>query len=321
MNKLLYLFSVLITSTVYSQSFAPEPGIEGSTAIHKDSSIIMGWASGITIKRGYLDISQPELGFASFGENANGLVAEGDGLAVVSLGDSGVAVLTFDSPIMDGDGPDFAIFENGFADHYMEFAFVEVSSDGLNYYRFPSVSETPLSPQMSNFSFGNCAYIHNLAGKYRQGYGTPFDLNLLSGIEGLDLNNVTHIRLIDVVGSTNEEYGSLDSFGNLINDPYPTAFESGGFDLDGVAVIHSVSLGLQNSSLKIDVFPNPSSGSITIRSASTAEINIVNHTGKIVFVSMIYGDSTLDLDLSNGIYFVRIKNGNNEEITKLILHK
>ena len=30
----------------------------------------------------------------------------------------------------------------------------------------------------------------------------------------------------------------LDSKGNVINEPYPTAFASGGFDLDGVGVVN-----------------------------------------------------------------------------------
>jgi hypothetical protein len=320
MNRL--LVAILLSSSFsFSQSFAPAPGNLGSTAIHKDSSIIIAWATGIELKRGYLDIAQPELGMATYGEEANGLTAEGDGMAVVSLGDSGVAVITFNEAITNGPGPDFAIFENGFADHYMEYAHVEVSSDGVNYFRFPSTSETPLIPQMTNFSFGNCGFIHNLAGKYRQGFGTPFDLEELSGTIGLDVNYITHVRLIDVIGSTNSTFGSEDSFGNPINDPYPTVFESGGFDLDGVAVIHSVPLEILDLFNENVVFPNPSSGTITIRSASEAKISIHDSTGKVISELIHREKLTLDLDLPNGIYFVKIVSEHNQEIIKLILQK
>lgn len=305
----------------FSQSFAPAPGNVGTTAIHKDSSIITGWASGITVNRGYLDIAQPELGFVAYGNELDGLVAEGDGLAVVTLGDSGVAVVTFDAVLFDGPGPDFAVFENGFADHYMEFAHVEVSSDGVNYVRFPSVSETPLTPQMTNFSFGNCAYVHNLAGKYRQGYGTPFDLSELTGISGLDVNYISHVRLVDVVGSTDQNYGTVDSFGNLINDPYPTAFDAGGFDLDGVAAINSMPLSIEENFPQVKLFPNPTSGVFTVKANSSAELIIFDPSGKIIWNSTFYGNMTIDLDLPSGIYFVQTRTQLNEDFTKLVIQK
>ena len=75
----------------------------------------------------------------------------------------------------------------------MEFAFVEVSSDGVNYYRFPATSEIPTATQSDNFTITDCGYVHNLAGKYRVNYGTPFDLADFSGILSLDVQNITHV--------------------------------------------------------------------------------------------------------------------------------
>ena len=54
------------------------------------------------------------------------------------LGDDGSLVLTFPAPIADGAGPDFAVFENAFSTEFLELAFVEVSSDGTNFTRFPA---------------------------------------------------------------------------------------------------------------------------------------------------------------------------------------
>jgi hypothetical protein len=48
------------------------------------------------------------------------------------------------------------------------------------------------------------------------------------------------VRVTDVVGSINPLFGTRDSLGNLINDPFPTATPSGGFDLNGVGVLHAV---------------------------------------------------------------------------------
>lgn len=318
MNKTTF-FYLCFSFSAFSQSFAPAPGILGSTAIHKDSSVIAAWAADITVTRGYLNIADQSLGLASYGVDTDGLVAEGDGLAVVSLGDGGSATLTFNSFVYDGPGPDFAIFENGFVDHYMEFAFVEVSSDGLNYVRFNAISETPLIPQMTNFSFGDCRYVNNLAGKYKQGYGTPFDLNELAGTSGLDINQVTHIRLIDVIGSTNPSLGSLDSQNNLINDPYPTAFESGGFDLDGVAVIHAAPLGLSELNSEILIYPNPSKGEIQLSTSNCDKIEIFDGTGKLVFQSMSTTGRKVETGLCDGLYLVKLLIGNQVKTTKLIV--
>jgi hypothetical protein len=319
MNKLILLL-LLWSTSAFSQNFAPAPGIEGSTAIHKDSSIISGWAVNINLRRGYLDIAEPSLGFASYGIESDGLIAEGDALSVVSLGDSGEAILTFNTAIFDGPGPDFAVFENGFTDHYMEFAHVEVSSDGVNYVRFPSVSETPLIPQMTNFTFGNCGYIHNLAGKYRQGFGTPFDLNELIGTNGLDVNNITHVKLIDVIGSTAITNGSTDASGNLINDPYPTAFDSGGFDLDGIGVIHSAPLEILEVENVLTLYPNPAKGFFKISHENNLSVRILDHSGKTILEPIQHDDQTFLVgDLTPGIYFVEVHTSGKREIHKLIV--
>jgi len=46
------------------------------------------------------------------------------------------------------------------------------------------------------------------------------------------------VKVIDVIGTIDPQYASRDSFGNIVNDPYPTPFGSCGFDLDAVGVIN-----------------------------------------------------------------------------------
>src|SRR5690606_10864157 len=86
-------------------------------------------------------------------------------------------------------------------------------------------------------NYMNARLLNNLAGKYVGGYGTPFDLQEMANISGLDINNITHVRIIDVVGSINGNT-RFDASNRKINDPYPTPFPVGGFDLDAVAVLH-----------------------------------------------------------------------------------
>jgi len=305
MNKLL-IFLMLGTFGVFGQSYAPAPGQPGSTAIHMDSSIIVDWASDVVVTRGPMNILNTAAGLASYGVDADA-VGPADGISAVSLGDSGIAIVTFNSPILNGPGPDFAIFENGFIDHYMELGFVEVSSDGVNYFRFDAVSEIPADTQLTNFSTSNCGYVHNLAGKYRAEYGTPFDLEELTGIAGLDVNNVQFVRIIDVIGSIDTLVGSFDSQANIINDPFPTEFESGGFDLEAVGVIHSF-LGLEEEAfIKVNVFPNPSSGLYRITSSNGFSFMVHSTDGQLV--SSGTGSEINITSEKNGIYFLSIISG------------
>ena len=310
MNKLFLLFLLFSQNIALSQSFAPAVGQIGSTAISKDSSVFIAWATGIEIHRGFKDIAIPTDGFATFGSNSNGLGhAEGNSVDVVSLGDGGSAILTFSAPIKNETGPDFAIFENGFSDNYLELAFVEVSSDGLIFVRFPAVSETPNAAQIGPFEYSDCRYVHNFAGKYRQGFGTPFDLQDLADSSGIDFNAITHIKIIDVVGSINPTYGTFDSQGNIINDLYPTNFESGGFDLDAVGVIHQNLTRINENTLNFSIYPNPVKDFMHIKSDELVSVKIHDVTGRVV----IEFDPALNhqievLALKNQLLFVTVEN-------------
>ncbi len=229
------------TSTALAGPYAPPAGIDGSTAVALHDERIVNWASGVAeLVRGPMDIRNPQLGLASYGSATDVLgPAEGYSFGVVSLGDGGSITLTFPRPITDGPGYDFAVFENGFSETFLELAFVEVSSNGSNFVRFPAVSLTPTTSQIGPWSTLDATNLHNLAGKYGQGYGVPFDLSQLDGhFPLLDIRAVTHVRLIDVVGSIDPLYATLDSLGNVVNDPFPTTFPTGGFDLDAVAVLN-----------------------------------------------------------------------------------
>jgi len=242
MKRIILLVAAAFAPAALAGPYAPAAGLPGSTAIARDSAAIVGWASGYEdLVRGPVDISDIPSGFASFGAGTDALGpadAHVDSLPVVSLGDGGRITLTFANPIANGSGADFAVFENGF-DGFLELAFVDVSSDGTNFFRFPAFSLTPTTSQAPAFGQSiDPTNLHNLAGKYLRGFGTPFDLTDLAGIPGLDINGVTHIRIQDVVGSIDPLYRALDSLGNAINDPWVTPFPQGGFDLDAVGVLH-----------------------------------------------------------------------------------
>ena len=231
---------------VRAGTYDPQVGQPGSLGISYTSPSFREWASSVaSIARGPEDIADPNSPLASFGSPSNALgMASASGGKVVSLGDGGSITLGFATPIADGPGADFAVFENGFLAGssglaYLELATVEVSSDGVHFFRFPDVSQTQATSQVGPFGLLDSTDLHDLAGKYVAGYGTGFDLSELAGVSpDLNVNDVTEVRITDVVGSIDPRYGTRDSLGNLINDPFPTEFASGGFDLNGVGVIN-----------------------------------------------------------------------------------
>jgi hypothetical protein len=323
-KSILILILVFISFKSNAQTFEPAPGNNGTTAIKKDSSIIVGWANGIKLKRGLMNISNPSAGYVSFGTDLNAISPfEINTFEVVSLGDSGVAIVTFDRVIENGFGPDFTVFENSFSDGFLEFAFVEVSSDGVNYHRFPSASQAPIINQFGPFYQSNdCRYYNNLAGKYRGGFGTPFDLEELSGINGLDISKITHVKLIDVIGSIDPNFGSFDSQGKLINDLFPTEFPSGGFDLDAVGVIHQGPLRLEELDLSYSIYPNPAKANLTININQPSQLRVLDVIGNEILIKDIEGNEVLYVsEFNSPILFIELSNKDLFKVEKIILLK
>ena len=167
-------------------------------------------------------ITEPDGPYASFGgdTNAIGPATMDNTMDAVSLGDGGSALVTFERPIRNGEGPDFAVFENSFNDTFLELAFVEVSSDGEHFVRFPATSLTPTDEQVSGAVGGvDATMLNNLAGKFRIGYGTPFDLEELAGSENLDIDSIVYVRIIDVIGTIDPQYATYDAYGPHLHQP------------------------------------------------------------------------------------------------------
>jgi len=326
MKKLLSIIpTVFLMPLIAVAQFAPPAGQLGSTAFPADSSVFVGWATGCTIARGYQDISDPGLGYASVGDST--LVLDKAGInGVVSLGDGGSAVVTFESPITNGTGWDFAVFENSFSDTFLELAFVEVSSDGVNFYRFLATSNTQDTLQIDGFGIIDATKINNFAGKYRAGFGTPFDLEELNNIPQLNINTITHVKIIDVVGCIQAEYASYDINGKKINDPWSTPFPSSGFDLDAVGVIHQLpqSISTNDFSNQIHIYPNPVSDYLIIEKNGISEMNftISSFSGQIIAQAEISGKyhRLNTQQIPNGIYLVTLQADKNKVTKKIVIN-
>ena len=307
-----FIIFFLFSSLISNAQFPPAVGQPGTTAMYMDSTAFISWATTCQVTRGFVNIEDTTILYNGKNRASYGTEADALGLAdnaVVSLGDGGSATLTFANPITNGTGFDFAVFENSIDGSFLELAFVEVSSDGINFFRFPAISYTQTSAQTGTFGSTDPTKINNFAGKYKVLYGTPFDLDTLKGIPGLDINKVTYVRLVDVVGDIHSPYASYDCLGNIVNDPWPTSFNTCGFDLDAVGVINEVleSVNEHGDHQPVQLFPNPVGKSFTIRSSPgtpAASFILTGITGdEIISVENITGKSTIECSfLSPGIY-------------------
>ena len=311
--SLVFYLLLLFTIPVISQ-YAPGAGIQGTTAIHKDSSVFVNWAKNCSVTVGQEDISNPQSNLASAGDSSMAIGSPGNG--IVSLGDGGEAILTFERFIQNGPDWDFAIFENSFSNTFLELGFVEVSSNGTDYFRFPATSLTQDTIQIDAFGSVNPTDINNLAGKYRANYGTPFDLEELINEPNLDVNSISHIKIIDVVGSINNNYCNYDQYLNKINDPFPTPFPSSGFDLDAVGVINEAPLDILNINhsdfLRIIKISNRCiEYRLNSNQSEQFNVTIFDLTGKVIFQkSEIISNKSQNIielkSFKSGIYLLNI---------------
>lgn len=216
--------------------------------------LFFGWAAGWT---NYLPSDTFSGGVWNDPQKALGPVT-GDYSDIVALGDLSAAklnagatpgqiTLTFTKPITNKPGADFVVFENAFTMSYntggagaggvfADLAYLEVSSDGTHFARFPSASLTPAA--VGSYGTIDPTNVFGLAGKHANAYGdcwgTPFDLSALAGdplVTGglLDLNAVRYVRVVDIPGRGDFR----DSQGRSIYDSWFT-LGSGGFDLEAV---------------------------------------------------------------------------------------
>ncbi|HBG27518.1 MAG: hypothetical protein A2Y10_18195 [Planctomycetes bacterium GWF2_41_51] len=216
--------------------------------------IFRGWATGFT---NYLPSDSQWSGPWDDPSKALGLVT-GLYTDVVSLGDlenaeiaagvnPGQITLVFGDPQNSSDanhirnvkGYDFAVFENGGNGVFSEIAFVEVSSDGMNFARFPAVSLTDTLP--GPYGSIDVTNVYNLAGKHPNFSGvctgTPFDLSELANDPNVvnnlvNVNNICFVRIVDIPGSGD----FYDVFNHSIYDAWLT-WGSGGFDLEAVGTL------------------------------------------------------------------------------------
>jgi hypothetical protein len=194
------------------------------------------------------------------GPRGGGLTGGSSHVCVLGVG--GSITLGFANPLRNGPGADFLAFENGFTFSggvFSEVAAVEVSSDGVNFARFPLRYAGPAAPQaafgsmpMGTFSgmVGGMPVLANVTTNTIDprdpviAGGEAFDLADLASeptvVAGLvDLDSVVEVRIVDLQEGTVQ-----DTSGAFV---YDNGGASGSADIDAVAVVHDSSTASPNA--------------------------------------------------------------------------
>jgi hypothetical protein len=136
---------------------------------------------------------------------------------------------------------------------------------------------------------------------------------------------INYVRIVDVVGSIDPTYGSYDSEGNLINDPFPTEFSSGGFDIDAVGLIHAngdYTTGLDKLESTVNVYPNPSQQFIKISSTDEVKnIELFDLNGRQILSTKETEIDLGSLSITSGIYILKIQTAKGMVSEKITFNK
>ncbi len=252
--------TITYISPINAIQFGGNSASNGNVAVAYNSSEIKAWASGYSnYSVGTIENKVDDKWKTP--QNVIGAITKVEPTEkVCTLGNGGSITLYFESGISNGNGVDFAVFENGFDENYLELGFVEVSSNGVDFVRFPNFYLG--NERVYEWLYmGNCDVlptdVYNLASKYECGYGHGFDLQelvyayeyinsgncsfdseyvdaFLLAYSNIDINNISHVRIVDVYGDGT----TTDSVGHAIFDPTGNQVSSPGVDLQGVAVLN-----------------------------------------------------------------------------------
>jgi hypothetical protein len=137
----------------------------------------------------------------------------------------------------------------------------------------------------------------------------------MMGIQGLNTDSITHVKVIDVIGSINPIYASYDQNNHIINEHYPTPYPQGGFDLDAVGVIHQLVNGDDEQEREtIHFYPNPVNDQLFLQGdISTIDfIQITDEFGRIIQIQKQFTHHIISFsELKAGMYCLNVilKNG------------
>ncbi|MCD4655697.1 hypothetical protein K8T06_17380 [bacterium] len=237
----------------------------------------------------------------------------GGSLDVLSLGDGGSIILEFiDNIALNGPGPDLIVFENAFYVNcdpmitFCEVAFVEVSQNGDDFFRFPNDYNPEGIPINNPANWVGFAGVYPVYSHPDNGIdptnpetagGDLFDL------DDVGLDWVKYVRIIDTNEPPNAEF---DDDGDEIYDYGWITEGKSGFDLDAIAAVYSDELftPTPTPTSSPTQTPNPDNFSVNLMLSQTIfypndhfQLNLEVHsfinnsvTGYIMIILDVFGE-------------------------------
>ncbi len=212
---------------------------------------------------------------------------------IVSLGRNGWVSVGFESPIINGIGADFTVFENAFQitgglGIFDEWLIVSISNDGENWFTFPydSLTGTGMAGRTPT-NGGNVNYLDAT-----QSGGDSFDIGELG------LNEVKYVRMQDATRFQSSDRLSAE--------------------LDAVIALHQLTTPIESSNIfNSNIYV--SDNQLFIQSEKSLQLRIYNAQGQEV--ESINYSPTLSFVFSlenwtKGLYFFRI---NEQEGVKFVV--
>ncbi len=155
------------------------------------------------------------------------------------------------------------------------------------------------------------------------------DATILSGDSVFIGQEITNLNCNWYIGATL----IADSVSGLYVSPEVTTTYTVKQNLCGTITYDTVTVfvsgvGINENKLaeEINLFPNPNAGNFSLLYKKDIHIEIIDITGSLIYSNNLFflsGNSTLKLDISNGVYFVHITNIKTHEaiVKKLVIQK
>ena len=106
------------------------------------------------------------------------------------------------------------------------------------------------------------------------------------------------------------EYYFIGTAQNAAGEWGPAASVSFTTDEDGLVDLNSM----------VTVYPNPATSVIYVKYNSNAQVSLIDMTGRCVKATEISGDATINVeDLEKGMYFIKIQDGDNTMIQRVVV--
>ncbi|MCF8297331.1 MAG: T9SS type A sorting domain-containing protein [Saprospiraceae bacterium] len=180
---------------------------------------------------------------------------------------------------------------------------------------FSNISQSLIKVDSNNYKIIGTTN-SNLSGNLLSPYGHHDDIHIFSvdsnGVSSVQNSNLNYVISSYNVGQINYPIKEFDL--SLISDTFTLKEEIVSTTYDSISCI-GVSIKESDNSSSLNVFPNPTSGSIAFElkdfNNEEYKLSVFDYQGKIVLETKIHNQNKFNIDLSNfdsGIYFYRLTN-------------